>query len=227
MGIRISGVSMGNITGGPSALKLEDLNDVSIASPITGNYVRFNGTSSEWENVTLDADLASYLSTNTVNATITDDTTTNATMYPTWVTATTGNLPQKTSSTKFSFNPSTGLVSATGFNATSTKRVKKAIKNLSQTYLSRFSELKPREYDRKDYVAHEFGFVAEEMALIYPEIVGLDDQNKPSGIDYGKLSAILTAKVQEQESTISTQKSRIDVLEERIGTIMQMIKGGE
>ena len=54
--------------------------------------------------------------TNAVNTGITDDTTTNATMYPTWVTTTTGNLPQKTSSTKFTFNPSTGTLSATTFS---------------------------------------------------------------------------------------------------------------
>jgi hypothetical protein len=52
--------------------------------------------------------------TNAVNTGITDDTTTNATVYPTWVTTTTGNLPQKTSSTKLSFNPSTGALSANG-----------------------------------------------------------------------------------------------------------------
>jgi hypothetical protein len=54
--------------------------------------------------------------TNATNTAITDDTTTNATMYPTWVTTTTGNLPQKTSSTKLSFNPSTGVLSATTFS---------------------------------------------------------------------------------------------------------------
>ena len=42
--------------------------------------------------------------------TITDDTTTNATMYPTWVTAATGNLPVKVASTKLTFNPSAGLL---------------------------------------------------------------------------------------------------------------------
>src|ERR1039458_2046012 len=47
--------------------------------------------------------------------TITNDTTTAATMYPTWVTASTGNLPQKTSSTKLSFVPSTGILTASGF----------------------------------------------------------------------------------------------------------------
>lgn len=44
---------------------------------------------------------------------IVDDTTTNATVYPTWVTAATGNLPEKVSSTKLSFNPSTGVLSVT------------------------------------------------------------------------------------------------------------------
>lgn len=45
---------------------------------------------------------------NATNSAITNDTTTNATMYPVWVTANTGNLPLKVSSTKLSFNPSTG-----------------------------------------------------------------------------------------------------------------------
>lgn len=48
---------------------------------------------------------------------ITDDTTTNATVYPTWVTAATGNLPLKVSSTKLGFNPSTGLLTSTGLQA--------------------------------------------------------------------------------------------------------------
>jgi hypothetical protein len=52
--------------------------------------------------------------TNATNTAITDDTTTNASMYLTWVTANTGNLPQKVTSTKLTFNPSTGLLTATG-----------------------------------------------------------------------------------------------------------------
>lgn len=48
--------------------------------------------------------------TNATNTAITDDTATNATMFPTWVTAATGNLPQKVSSTKLTFNPSTGTL---------------------------------------------------------------------------------------------------------------------
>jgi hypothetical protein len=58
--------------------------------------------------------------TNATNTAITDDTTNVSAVYPTWVTTTTGNLPQKTSSTKLSFVPNTGVLSATTFSGAGT-----------------------------------------------------------------------------------------------------------
>ena len=52
--------------------------------------------------------------TNATNVAVTDDTTTASDMYVSWVTSTTGNLPIKVSSTKLKFNPSTGVLTATG-----------------------------------------------------------------------------------------------------------------
>jgi hypothetical protein len=109
----------------------------------------------------------------------------------------------------------TSTVAAVSFNATSTKRVKKKVKNLSKDTLAKFTLLKPREYDRKDYEAHEFGFIAEEMELVYPEVVGKDAEGKPSGIDYGKLSTILTAKVLEQQGVIEKLQSDVASLLQR------------
>ena len=49
-------------------------------------------------------------------ATVTDDTTTNGTRYPLFANVTTGNLTTEyVSSTKLQFNPSTGILTATGF----------------------------------------------------------------------------------------------------------------
>lgn len=48
---------------------------------------------------------------NADNINITNDNSTNATMYPLWVTTTSGYLPAKVSSTKMIFNPSTGAFS--------------------------------------------------------------------------------------------------------------------
>lgn len=55
-------------------------------------------------------------STNAANLALTDDTTTNATHYPLLGDATSGNDAIKVSSTKLTFNPSTGTLSATLFS---------------------------------------------------------------------------------------------------------------
>lgn len=50
--------------------------------------------------------------TNATNTAITNDAATAVAVYPTWVTANTGNLPQKTTSAALSFVPSTGVLTA-------------------------------------------------------------------------------------------------------------------
>lgn len=57
-------------------------------------------------NFSGNASTASIASVATTTA-VTDDVVTNAVMFPTWVTANTGNLPQKISSTLLTWNPST------------------------------------------------------------------------------------------------------------------------
>ena len=88
----------------------------------TANYLlQSNGASApSWADPASLTVGTATTATNATNIGITDDTTTNATMYPVWVTTTTGNLPAKTASTKFSFNPSTGTLSATVFSGAGT-----------------------------------------------------------------------------------------------------------
>lgn len=71
----------------------------------TGKVLQSNGTSApSWV-------------TPTAYATVTDDTTTNGTRYPLFANQTTGNLTTEyTSSTKYQFNPSTGVLTATQFS---------------------------------------------------------------------------------------------------------------
>lgn len=87
----------------------------------TGAYVRATspalvtpalGTPASGVATNLTGTASSLTAGNATNVGITDDTTTNATMYPTWVTTTTGNLPEKISSTKLTFNPNSGQLSA-------------------------------------------------------------------------------------------------------------------
>jgi hypothetical protein len=53
-------------------------------------------------------------STNSVNVAVTDDVSTNATVYPVFATASSGNNAPKVSSTKLTFNASTGILYAAG-----------------------------------------------------------------------------------------------------------------
>jgi len=80
------------------------LTALGFSGPLTGNVT---GTATQ----SIDA-------TNAANVAITNDLTSNATFYPTFVSATNGNLPQRTSSSRLTFNPSSGLLSAGSFNGT-------------------------------------------------------------------------------------------------------------
>ncbi len=50
------------------------------------------------------------------NSLVTNDTTSSGTFYPVWVDATSGDKPIKISSTKLTFNPATGVLTATSFS---------------------------------------------------------------------------------------------------------------
>jgi hypothetical protein len=100
----------------------------TIPSGVLGNSSLFIGTTSIALNrassaqsltgVNIDGSAGSATTagtaTNATNVAITDDTSTAAEMYLSWVTTSTGNLPIKVSSTKLKFNPSTGVLTATG-----------------------------------------------------------------------------------------------------------------
>jgi hypothetical protein len=114
-----SGGTFNGSTARTFAVDATSANTVSkvVARDASGNFSAGTITATLSGNATSATSATSATNaTNATNTGITNDTTTNATMYPTWVTTTTGNLPQKVSSTKFTFNPSTGTVTATLFS---------------------------------------------------------------------------------------------------------------
>jgi hypothetical protein len=108
--------SLGSTTPSTIAGTTETLNGQLTSTVATGTAPFVVSSTTQVANLNVATAGAATNATNATNTGVTDDTTTNATYYPTWVTSNTGNLPQKVSSTKFNFNPSTGIVTATGFN---------------------------------------------------------------------------------------------------------------
>ena len=81
----------------------------------TTNYVLTAGASAP--QYVAQSTLSVGSATNATNVGVTDNTSSSATWYPTLVSTTTGNLPITTSSTKFSFVPSTGTLNVPVINA--------------------------------------------------------------------------------------------------------------
>ena len=81
---------------------------ITLTNHLAGTTAVFSG------NVTANAFIGTSMSATNIG--ITNDTTTDATMYPVWVTSTSGNLPAKVSSSKLSFNPSTGILNTISLN---------------------------------------------------------------------------------------------------------------
>jgi hypothetical protein len=87
----------------------------SATTPLTGTEIVPLNQSGVTSNVTVaNLTATSGTATNATNIAITNNTSSSSTWYPTIVSATTGNLPLTTSSTKFSFIPSTGELTAVG-----------------------------------------------------------------------------------------------------------------
>jgi hypothetical protein len=107
------------ITGLPTGSGVATANTVStlVARDGSGNFSAGTITAALSGNATTAT--SATTATNATNTAITDDITNVAVVYPTWVTATTGNLPQKTSSTKLTFIPSSGTLGVSVLSATS------------------------------------------------------------------------------------------------------------
>jgi len=113
----------GSVLGGTDS-------NVQITSPTGGQILSYDQTNGFWSNINLTAGTGISITPTTGGAitiantvtggiTITDDTTTNATRYLTFTSATSGTITgENVSSTKLQFNPSTGALTATSLTPT-------------------------------------------------------------------------------------------------------------
>ena len=100
-------------------------------------------------------------------------------------------------------------VSSPTYTSTSSKRFKKKIKNLKNG-LSIVGSLRPVMFDWKTRdLKNDIGLIAEEVECIIPTIIGYDQENKVSGIDYSKLTVVLIQAVKELSLEVERLKNKI------------------
>lgn len=140
---------------------------------------------------------------------VSDDTTTNATVYPSWVSTTSGNQAVKTSSTKLYFNPSTGQFNATDFNSLSDANKKKDIQTIKSA-VSLVGQLRGVTFNWRDTNQAAVGVIAQEVENVLPQVVSTATTGEKS-VSYGNIVAVLIEAVKEQQQEINALKQKLGV----------------
>lgn len=165
-------------------------------TPVTG-AVRFNTSDAKFEGYAGSSWVD--LNTNIVNDSA------NATRYVTFVSTTSGDLTESNvSSTKLTFNPSTGRLSATAFNSLSDSRYKTNIETI-QNSLDTVSCMRGVYYTIDDN--KEIGLIAQEVENIVPEAVSGDN---PKTIAYGNLVGLLVEAIKELSDKVDRLESIVN-----------------
>lgn len=139
-------------------------------------------------------------------ATITDDATNNITLYPIMSLSTSGSLSlANTSSSKLTYNPSTGTLTTVDLNTTSDVKFKENVETI-QSPLDIINIINGVSFNWKDSGNKSYGVIAQELQKVLPELVTQGD--KGLSVSYLPLIAILIEAVKEQQKQIDELKKQ-------------------
>jgi hypothetical protein len=104
--------------------------------------------------------------------------------------------------------------SAAAFGSFSDKRLKENIVDLP-SQLEKIMALRPVEFDYVESIGggHQIGFIAQEVQTIYPDLVGVGENEMLTLTDLNKNDARLIKCIQEQQALITSLTARITALE--------------
>ena len=189
------------------AQKLHVVGNVRITG---GIYDSNNNVGSASSVLTSTGSGISWVAASGGGATLTNDTTTNATYYPTFSSATSGTYSTAyVSNTKCTFNPSTGTLSATVFTSLSDETQKTDIQPIENA-ISIVKQLQGVKYKWiNDDNQPSIGVIAQEVEKVLPEVVSTNDNGLKS-VSYGNIIGLLIEAIKEQQVCIEELKKKLN-----------------
>ena len=167
-----------------------------VAPTVSSTYLSWNGSAFAWAAVS-------------GGVTVSDDTSTNATRYLTFTSATSGSISAvNVSSTKLTYNPSTGVLSSTTLTASSDARLKTNWRDLPNNLVEQLATVKSGIYDRTDTdkPVTQVGVSAQSLQDVIPNAV-VEDVDGMLSVAYGNAALVaaieLAKRVVEQEARIN------------------------
>lgn len=137
---------------------------------------------------------------------ITNNITTDATFYPVFTSVTTGSIVgANTSSTKLTFNPSSGLLTSTDYNSSSDVTLKENFTQIVNP-LDIISQLDGFGFSWKDTKEKSYGLSAQQVETVLPEIVRVRPDGT-KGINYLNLIAFLVEGIKDLKEEVRQLKS--------------------
>ena len=150
----------------------------------------------------------SWVTFSSGSVTVSDDTSTNATRYPIFEDVTSGNSTTiNVSSTKLTFNPSTGTLSATVFTSLSDANKKTNIRPIENA-IEITKKLEGVRFDWIDSGAPSIGVIAQEVEKVLPELVVESDGTK--SVSYGNIIGVLIEAIKEQQVRIEELERKLN-----------------
>jgi len=141
--------------------------------------------------------------------TITDDTSTNATYYPLLTTATSGSISAaNVSSTKLTYNPSTGNLAATIHYASSDARFKDDVVVIPNA-LDKVNQIRGVTYVRNDIPdkSRHAGVIAQEVEAVLPEVISTNEKGYKL-VAYDNMIGLLVQAIKELKTEVDALKGK-------------------
>lgn len=176
-----------------------------VARDASGNFSAGTITASLSGNATTATSASSATNaTNTTNVNLTDDTTTNSTHYFVFGDVTSGNDALKVSSSKATFNPSTGsAVFAGDVTSSSDETLKTNWRPVAEDFVTKLAEVKSGIYDRTDIEATQAGVSAQSLEQVLSEVV-ITAPDGLKSVNYG--NAALVAAIELAKQVVELRK---------------------